>query len=102
MTELRPWGSFSILDEGNGYKVKRLVVLPGKRFSLQYHLRRAEHWTIVAGTGLATCGEQVLEVAPNDHIYIEKGTLHRLENPAQTPHSDRGTVRRVSRGRRYS
>lgn len=85
MTETRPWGSFTILDEGSGYKVKRLVVNPGMRFSLQYHNKRAEHWTVVAGRGRAVCGDEVINVAPDDHLYIGRGKVHRLENSSDVP-----------------
>lgn len=85
MTEIRPWGSFTILDEGPGYKVKRLVVEPGMRFSLQYHNRRAEHWTVVSGRGKAVCGDEVIPIAPDDHIYIGVGMVHRLESVSDVP-----------------
>lgn len=85
MTETRPWGSFTILDEGASYKVKRLVVNPGMRFSLQYHNKRAEHWTVVSGIGRAVCGDEVIAIAPDDHIYIGIGVMHRLESTSREP-----------------
>lgn len=60
ITEERPWGSFTVLEEGENYKVKRFIVLPNRRLSLQYHHFRSEHWTIVAGKALVTCDEQEL------------------------------------------
>ena len=56
-TELRPWGSFTILEEGRGYKIKRIEVKPGHRLSLQMHHHRSEHWIVVAGTARVWCGE---------------------------------------------
>ena len=57
-TELRPWGSFTVLEEGRGYKIKRIEVKPGHRLSLQMHHHRSEHWIVVSGTARVVCGEQ--------------------------------------------
>lgn len=78
--ENRPWGSFAVIDECPGYKVKRLSVFPGKRLSSQMHHHRAEHWVVVAGTALVTVNgvETVLEV--NQSIFIPAKSQHRLEN----------------------
>lgn len=78
----RPWGSFTVLDEGEGFKVKRIEVLPGKRLSYQRHARRAEHWMVVAGTARVTLdgGEQV--VCCGETFDIPIGSAHRVENPA--------------------
>lgn len=79
--EVRPWGSFTILDEGEGYKVKRIEVLPGKRLSYQRHAARAEHWFIVRGTAKVTLNgiERVVEVG--ETIDVAVGDAHRVENP---------------------
>ena len=77
----RPWGSFTVLDEGEGYKVKRIEVLPGKRLSYQRHARRAEHWMVVAGTARVTLdgGERVVRCGETMDIRV--GAAHRVENP---------------------
>ena len=77
----RPWGSFTVLDEGAGYKVKRIEVLPGKRLSYQRHARRAEHWMVVAGEARVTLdgGERLTRVG--EAVDIPVGAAHRIENP---------------------
>jgi mannose-6-phosphate isomerase len=79
-TEERPWGSFTILDEGEGYKVKKLVFKPGKRLSLQYHNHRKEFWSVVEGTALVTCGDVIKEFTKGETAIIPQGAVHRLEN----------------------
>ncbi len=79
--EERPWGSFTVLDEGANYKVKRIEVLPGKRLSYQKHARRAEHWMIVQGTARFTLDDQELMVAIGETVDIPIGAAHRVENP---------------------
>jgi len=76
----RPWGSFTRLDHGMGYQVKRLEVAPGKRLSLQYHHHRAEHWVVVQGTAHIVLGEQEGELQTTESVFIPAGTLHRIEN----------------------
>ena len=83
-TENRPWGNFTILDEGNGYKVKRIEVFPGKRLSYQKHARRAEHWFVVSGTAKVTLDGAELLVFSGESIDIAIGAAHRVENPAET------------------
>ena len=61
-TENRPWGSFTILDEGDGFKVKRISVKPGEKLSLQYHHHRSEHWTVVQGVAAVTIGDSTKPV----------------------------------------
>ena len=78
--EKRPWGSFEILAEGAGYKVKRIEVMPGHRLSLQMHESRTEHWVIVAGEALVTLGEQELRLRANDEVLIPHRTKHRVMN----------------------
>ncbi len=76
----RPWGSFTVLDEAAGYKVKRIEVLAGKRLSYQRHARRSEHWMIVAGTGKVTIGGRDIPVAPGTAVDIPQGAAHRIES----------------------
>ena len=77
----RPWGSFTVLDEGVGYKVKRIEVLPGKRLSYQRHARRAEHWMVVSGTGRVTLDGGDITVRTGETVDVPVGTAHRIENP---------------------
>jgi len=80
VTAHRPWGTYTILDESDGYKVKRIVVKPGKRLSLQKHFHRSEHWIVVSGTATVTRGKEEYLVRPNESTYIPMGEMHRLEN----------------------
>lgn len=77
----RPWGSFTILDEGDNYKVKRIEVLPGKRLSYQRHSRRAEHWFVVSGNAKVTLNGSEILVKAGQSIDIATGDAHRVENP---------------------
>jgi mannose-6-phosphate isomerase len=83
--ERRPWGSFHTLEEGPGYKVKRLVVLPGQRLSLQKHRHRAEHWVVVSGTATVTSGTRMLRLGPRACTVIPRQAWHRIENRGRTP-----------------
>lgn len=83
--EQRPWGSFKVLHEGPGWKVKEIVVVPGGRLSLQSHRHRAEHWVVVAGTARITVDDDVLELGPNQSVHIPLGAKHRMENPGEEP-----------------
>ncbi len=76
----RPWGSFQSLASGSGYQVKHIVVNPGAALSLQMHHHRAEHWTVIKGKGIVTCGEQEQELQVNESIFIPLGAKHRLVN----------------------
>jgi mannose-6-phosphate isomerase len=76
----RPWGNFQVLDEGAGYKVKRIVVLPGKRLSYQKHAERSEHWMVVAGRGTVTLDGRETPVAIGQTVDVPEGTAHRIEN----------------------
>ncbi len=80
LTAHRPWGTYTVLEDTAGYKIKRIVVKPGKRLSLQKHFHRSEHWIVVSGTAQVTIGEKQMIVRPNESTYIPIGTLHRLEN----------------------
>ena len=77
----RPWGTFTVLDEGETYKVKRIEVLPGKRLSYQKHAQRAEHWFVVQGTAKVTLDDREITVAAGEAIDIPLGSAHRVENP---------------------
>jgi mannose-6-phosphate isomerase len=79
----RPWGTFTVLDEADGFKVKRIEVLPGKRLSYQKHSRRAEHWVVVAGTAKVTLDDRDITVAAGESIDIAVGAAHRVENPGE-------------------
>jgi mannose-1-phosphate guanylyltransferase / mannose-6-phosphate isomerase len=81
----RPWGSYTVLEEGNGYKIKRIVVKPGTRLSLQMHHKRSEHWVVVSGVAQVTCGNRVYDVKSNESTFIPMGTKHRLANPGKEP-----------------
>jgi mannose-6-phosphate isomerase-like protein (cupin superfamily) len=83
--EERPWGSFTVLDEGEGYKVKRIEVHPGKRLSYQRHARRLEHWMVVAGRARVTLDGSDVEVGLGEAVDIAVGTAHRVENPGDEP-----------------
>jgi len=76
----RPWGTYETLIDDNGYKLKRIVVKPGKRLSLQKHFHRNEHWIVVSGTATVTVGDKKYLVRPNESTYIKMGEVHRLEN----------------------
>lgn len=81
----RPWGTYTVLEENRHYKIKRIEVLPGQRLSLQKHHHRSEHWIVVSGTALVTCGEQQYTVNINESTFIPIGEQHRLENPGKIP-----------------
>ncbi len=84
-TELRPWGSFTILEEGKGYKIKRIEVKPNHRLSLQMHHHRSEHWIVVSGTAKVTCDGEEKILYSNQSTYVPPCTSHRLENPGVIP-----------------
>jgi len=83
--QVRPWGSLVVLDEGQGYKIKRVVVLPGQSVSLQMHHHRSEHWVVVAGTARVLCDGVEQFVCTNQSAYVPRCTAHRLENPGTIP-----------------
>jgi mannose-6-phosphate isomerase len=76
----RPWGSFEVLAEGEGYKVKRIEVKPGHRLSLQSHEGRTEHWVVVVGEALVSLGEREFDLRANQDVVIPPGTKHRVAN----------------------
>ncbi len=85
LTGYRPWGTYTVLEEATGYKIKRIEVKPGKRLSLQKHFHRNEHWIVVSGTATVTVGNETRYVRPNESTYIKIGEIHRLENEGKIP-----------------
>lgn len=85
LTAHRPWGTYTVLEDALGYKIKRIVVNPGKQLSLQKHFHRNEHWIVVRGTATVTVGDQTLTIRPNESTYIKMGELHRLSNHGKIP-----------------
>jgi mannose-1-phosphate guanylyltransferase/mannose-6-phosphate isomerase len=79
----RPWGSYQSVDMGERHQVKRIIVKPGGRLSLQKHHHRSEHWIVVRGAARVTVNEDVKIVHENESIYIPIGAVHRLENPGK-------------------
>ena len=77
----RPWGTFTVLDEADGFKVKRIEVFPGKRLSYQKHAKRAEHWFVVSGIAKVTLDDKDVLVESGESIDIAVGAAHRVENP---------------------
>jgi mannose-1-phosphate guanylyltransferase/mannose-6-phosphate isomerase len=82
-TTYRPWGSYTVLEDGPRYKIKRIVVNSGERLSLQMHYHRSEHWVVIKGTAKVQIGDIDKHVHENESVYIPKSTLHRLENPGK-------------------
>ena len=81
----RPWGSFDSVDEGEGFKVKRISVKPGARLSKQMHHHRAEHWVVVKGTARVFRDDEIFDLHENESVFIPLGATHYLENPGETP-----------------
>ena len=79
----RPWGTYTVLEEGERFKIKRIEVKPGRRLSLQMHYHRSEHWVVVSGSAKIVNGDQELFLATNQSTYIPCGHKHRLENPGR-------------------
>ncbi len=83
--EMRPWGRWTVLGEGDGYKVKRIEVNPGHRLSLQRHHHRSEHWIVVSGNAKVVVGDRVEHVRAQESTFVPAGTSHRIENPGPLP-----------------
>ncbi len=79
----RPWGKYTVLDDGTDCKVKRIVVYPEKRLSLQRHKKRDEHWFILEGKARITLGKKGVDVVSGQCVDIKRGVLHRIENTGQ-------------------
>lgn len=84
-TVYRPWGTYTVLEEGSNFKIKRIVINPNGRLSMQLHHHRSEHWVVVSGTAKITNGEQEFLLQENQSAYIPQGQKHRLENPGEEP-----------------
>ena len=85
LTASRPWGTYTVLEDTVGYKIKRIEVKPGKRLSLQKHYHRNEHWIVVSGTATVTVGDETKLIRPNESTYIKMGEVHRLANEGKIP-----------------
>lgn len=85
VTTYRPWGSYTVLEQGPRYKIKRIVVNPEEKLSLQMHHHRSEHWVVVKGTAKVTIGGNEIFIHENESAYVPKSTRHRLENPGKVP-----------------
>lgn len=83
ITEYRPWGYFTVLEEQNTYKVKELVVKPAQRLSLQLHNHRSEQWIVAKGEAYLRCGDITELYTAGESITIPQGTIHRIENRSQ-------------------
>jgi mannose-1-phosphate guanylyltransferase/mannose-6-phosphate isomerase len=81
----RPWGFYESLIAGDRFQVKRIVVKPGEKLSLQKHFHRAEHWVVVAGTAMVTRDDEQIMLRENESVYLPLGATHRLENPGRIP-----------------
>jgi len=84
-TVVRPWGSYTVLEDSPGFKIKRIEVNPRASLSLQMHHHRSEHWVVVSGTAKITNGDNQILIQANESTYIPAGHKHRLENPGATP-----------------
>jgi mannose-1-phosphate guanylyltransferase len=85
LTGHRPWGSYTILEEAQGYKIKKIEVKPSKRLSLQKHFHRNEHWIVLSGTASVQVEDKKFLVRPNESTYIKAGQIHRLSNEGKLP-----------------
>ena len=84
-SSVRPWGYYTILEEGERYKIKRIMVEPGQKLSLQKHYHRSEHWIVVKGTGKIMIDNEEQLIHENESAYVPKSIYHRLENPGKVP-----------------
>jgi len=85
VTTHRPWGSYTILETGSRYKIKKILVNPCEKLSMQMHHHRSEHWVVVKGSAKVTIGNKETFVHENESVYVPKSTMHRLENPGKVP-----------------
>lgn len=93
-SEERPWGKWTVLNEGVGYKVKLLEIAPRQRLSLQLHQHRTEYWFVISGTARVVIGERSMEIGPMRSVIVPVGTIHRIENP----HAEYVTILEVQQG----
>ena len=92
--EVRPWGTWQVLDSGDGWKVKRIEVKPGHRLSYQTHAHRAEHWVVVAGVATCTIDGRNVVARPGEFVAVPIGAAHRITNA----HDDDLVIIEVQRG----
>lgn len=85
LTVHRPWGKYTVLHDAPQFKVKRIEVSPGKKLSLQMHRKRSEHWVVVQGNARLTVGERLVDLVPNESIYVPMQIQHRIENATDQP-----------------
>ena len=85
LTVYRPWGAYTVLEEGPNFKIKRIVVNPGAKLSMQMHQHRSEHWVVVSGIATVTSNDVELTLQENESTYIPKTQKHRLENKSEKP-----------------
>uniref|UniRef100_A0A7C3RC70 mannose-1-phosphate guanylyltransferase n=1 Tax=Archaeoglobus fulgidus TaxID=2234 RepID=A0A7C3RC70_ARCFL len=81
----RPWGGYTVLEENNGYKIKRITVKPGRRLSLQRHYHRSEHWVVVRGTARIIVDGREILLRSGESTFVPAGAIHRIENPGKVP-----------------
>lgn len=93
-SEARPWGSWHVIDDGQGYKVKRIHVLPGQRLSYQTHKHRSEHWVVIFGVATCTVDGETIVAGPGESIDVAQGAAHRITNQ----HADELVIIEVQRG----
>lgn len=84
-TRTPPWGQVSLLEQGDHYRINRIVVNPGYHISTQMHYHRSEHWIVVAGTAKVICGGEETLLLPKQSTYVPMNTPHRVENPGVIP-----------------
>ncbi|MBF2027299.1 MAG: phosphomannose isomerase type II C-terminal cupin domain [Oscillatoriales cyanobacterium C42_A2020_001] len=85
ITRIRPWGTVTLLEEGNHYRINRIEVAPGQHISTQMHFHRSEHWVVVSGTARVICDDQETILVQKQSTYVPMGTSHRVENPGVIP-----------------
>jgi mannose-6-phosphate isomerase-like protein (cupin superfamily) len=84
-TRTPPWGHVTVLEEGDRYRINRIVINPGYHISTQMHYHRSEHWIVVAGTAKVVCGGQDITLTPKQSTYVPMNTPHRVDNPGVIP-----------------
>lgn len=85
VTRTPPWGTVTVLEEGQRYRINRIVVNPGQHISTQMHYHRSEHWVVVSGTAKVTCNDEEKLLQQKESTYVPMNTRHRLENPGVIP-----------------
>ncbi|MBR8830742.1 MAG: Alginate biosynthesis protein AlgA [Chroococcopsis gigantea SAG 12.99] len=85
MMRTPPWGTVTVLEEGNHYRINRIVVKPGHHISCQMHYHRSEHWVVVAGTAKVICNDETTLLKQKESTYVPMNTPHRVENPGSIP-----------------